>query len=101
MLIRLAGGRVIDPDNGRDAVGDVFIRDGRIVDAPPGVTADETHNVSNKIVMAGGIDIHSHIAGNNETMGRLLLPEQRYASEFFHPGHYPQPRGGWNTFETG
>jgi formylmethanofuran dehydrogenase subunit A len=101
MLTRLVGGRVIDPGNGRDAVRDVFIRDGRIVDAPPGVTADETYNVSNKIVMAGGIDIHSHIAGNNETMGRLLLPEQRYPSEFSHPGHYPQPRGAWNTFETG
>ena len=101
MLTRLAGGRVIDPSNGRDAVEDIFIRDGRIVDAPAGGTADETYNVSNKIVMAGAIDVHSHIAGNNETMGRLMLPEQRYASDVFHPGHYPQPRGAWNTFETG
>ena len=101
MLTRLAGGRVIDPQNGRDAVGDVFIRDGRIVDAPPGGTADETYNVSDKIVMAGAIDVHSHIAGNTETMGRLLLPEQRYSSDLVHPGHFPQPRGTWNTFETG
>jgi len=101
MLTRLAGGRVIDPDNRRDAVGDVFIRDGRIVHAPAGGTADETYDVSNKIVMAGAIDIHSHIAGNNETMGRLLRPEQRYPSGVFHPGHHPQPLGTWNTFETG
>jgi len=101
MLTRLTGGRVIDPQNGRDAVGDIFIRDGRIVDAPPGGTADETYNVSNKIVMAGAIDVHSHIAGNNETMGRLLLPEQRYSSDVVHPGHVPQARGAWNTFETG
>src|SRR5262245_51961304 len=101
MLICLAGGRVIDPANGRDAVGDIFIQDARIVDAPPGRTADETYNISNKIVMAGAIDVHSHIAGNNETMGRLLLPEQRYSSDVVHPGHIPQPWGTWNTFETG
>ena len=98
MLTRLAGGRVIDPANGRDLVGDVWFNDGRIVAPPPGGTADETHDVSGKIVMAGAIDIHSHIAGNNETMGRLLLPEQRYVP---HPGHSSQPSGAWNTVETG
>ncbi len=36
MLTRLAGGRVIDPAHGRDGVGDVWIRDGRIVEPPPG-----------------------------------------------------------------
>ena len=77
MLTRLAGGHVIDPANRRDAIGDIFIRDGRIVDAPAGGTVDESYDISNKIVMAGAIDIHSHIAGSNETMGRLVLPEQR------------------------
>jgi formylmethanofuran dehydrogenase subunit A len=100
MLTRLAGGRVIDPANGRDAVGNVYIRDGHIVDAPPGGTIDETHDVSGQIVMAGAIDIHSHIAGSNETLGRLLLPELRNASDFSHPGHQ-QPKGAWNTDETG
>src|SRR5262249_19615771 len=81
--------------------GDIFFRDGRIVDAPSSGAADETYNVSNKIVMAGAIDVHSHIAGNNETMGRLLLPEQRYPSDVVHAGHFPQPRGTWNTFSNG
>ncbi len=36
MLTRLAGGRVIDPANRRDAVGDIWMRDGRIVAAPHG-----------------------------------------------------------------
>ena len=35
-MIRLKGGRVIDPKNGRDAVGDVWIDGERIVDAPEG-----------------------------------------------------------------
>ena len=101
MLTRLAGGHVIDPTNGRDAIGDVFIRDDRVVEAPPGGVVDESYDVSNKIVMAGAIDIHSHIAGSNETMGRLILPEQRTLLDGFHPGHFPRPAGSWNTFETG
>ena len=101
MLTRLAGGRIIDPANNRDAVGDIWLRDGRIVAAPAGGEADETHDVSGMIVMAGAIDIHSHIAGSNENMGRLLLPEQRCADEPVHPGHLPQPHGAWSTIETG
>ncbi len=101
MLIRLAGGHIIDPANSRDEIGDLFIRDGLIVDAPTGGTVYETYDISNKIVMAGAIDIHSHIAGNNETLGRLLLPEQRFLSEALHPGHCPRPAGSLNTFETG
>ena len=34
MLTRIAGGRVIDPAHERDGLGDVWIRDARIVDAP-------------------------------------------------------------------
>jgi formylmethanofuran dehydrogenase subunit A len=86
MLTRLAGGRVIDPAHGRDGVGDVWIRDGRIVERRPGgAHADATHDVSGKIVMAGGIDIHSHIAGVNVNTARLLLPELRGLPEDEHP----------------
>ena len=73
MLTCLSGGRVIDPANGRDGPGDVWFQDGRIV--APGGQADIVHNVSGAIVLAGGIDIHSHIAGANVNTARLLLPE--------------------------
>ena len=36
MLTRLTGGRIIDPANGRDDVGDLWVQDGRIV--PPPIT---------------------------------------------------------------
>lgn len=76
MLTRIANGRVIDPANGRDGIGDVWIRDGRIVAAPAGDTrAGDTYDATGKIVMAGAIDIHSHIAGSNVNTARLLLPE--------------------------
>jgi formylmethanofuran dehydrogenase subunit A len=78
MLTALSGGRIIDPANGRDEQGDLFIEDGRIVAAPAdGRHPDATHDVSGAVVLAGGIDIHSHIAGTNVNTSRLLLPELR------------------------
>jgi formylmethanofuran dehydrogenase subunit A len=100
MLIRLAGGRVIDPVNHRDEIGDLWIRDGRIIAAPDHEQPDQLHDVSGKIVMAGAIDIHSHIAGGNVNTARMLLPEA-------HSKHRPRPAAtplstaGWSTFETG
>jgi len=92
MLTCLRGGRIIDPANSRDGIGDVWIRDGRIIGAPDGERADATHDVSGKIVMAGAIDIHSHIAGANVNTARLLLPERRAAQT---------PNAGFSAFETG
>ena len=75
MLILLKGGRIIDPVNERDEIGDLWIENDRIIAPPPAGVADEVHDVSGKIVMAGAIDIHSHIAGGNVNTARLLLPE--------------------------
>jgi formylmethanofuran dehydrogenase subunit A len=100
VLTRIANGRVIDPAHGRDAIGDVWTRDGRIVEAPPGEQPDKTHDATGKIVMAGAIDIHSHIAGANTNTARLLLPEQHKASTP-RPAETPLSTAGWSTFETG
>ena len=100
MLTRIAGGRVIDPANGRDAVGDVWIRDGKIVDAPQGERAVSTYDAAGKIVMAGAIDIHSHIAGANVNTARLLLPEYHSAAAM-RPGKTPLSQVGWTAHETG
>ncbi len=101
MLMRLIGGRVIDPAHGRDSIGDVSIRDDRIVETPAhGVRADTTHDVTGKIVMAGGIDIHSHIAGVNVNTARLLMPEHHRAAQK-RPDVTPLASAGWTTFATG
>ena len=99
MLTRLAGGRVIDPANRRDAVGDIWMRDGRIVAAPPDGRADATYDAAGKIVMAGAIDIHSHIAGWNVNNARLLLPEFQGNA----PGAAATPWAGtgWTAQATG
>ena len=100
MLTRIAGGRIIDPANGRDDVGDIWVRDGRIVEPPRAARADATYNASGKIVMAGAIDIHSHIAGSNVNTARLLMAEKRDVGT---PLTTPVPlaRARSSTFETG
>ncbi|WP_374306833.1 formylmethanofuran dehydrogenase subunit A [Methylocella sp.] len=98
MLTLLKGGRVVDPLNARDEVGDVWIRDGRIVAAPAGAAPDRVFDVSGKIVMAGAIDIHSHIAGGNVNTARLLLPELHRARM---APQLPLGTAKWSTYETG
>jgi dihydroorotase len=59
--LHLKGGRIIDPSNGIDRVGDLFVRDGVIVDSlPKGEKAVETVDVAGKVVVPGLIDIHVH-----------------------------------------
>lgn len=78
MLTCLRGGRIIDPTRAMDAVGDVWFEHGRIVASPaPERVADSTIDATGTVVLAGGIDIHSHIASASVTAARLLLPETR------------------------
>src|ERR1700737_4850056 len=100
MLILLKGGRIVDPVNERDEIADLWIEDGHIAAPPPGRQADEVHDVSGKIVLAGAIDIHSHIAGGNVNTARLLLPE-KHQNSVPTPLALPLSTAKWSTFETG
>ena len=99
-MIRLAGGRVIDPAHGRDEIADLWIENGRIIAQPTGRRVVESFDLSGKIVMAGAIDIHSHIAGANVNTARLLLPEHHRA-HLTRPNETPLSQLGWSTIETG
>jgi formylmethanofuran dehydrogenase subunit A len=74
-LTRLKGGRVIDPRNGVDAVSDLWLGDGRIVAAPADGGADREIDCAGMVLMAGGIDMHTHIGGGKVNIARMLLPE--------------------------
>jgi len=77
VIIKLANAKVYDPVHGVSGdVRDLYIRDGRLI-APPGPDEriDITHDLSGCIVMAGAIDIHTHIGGGKVNLGRLLLGE--------------------------
>jgi formylmethanofuran dehydrogenase subunit A len=81
MLMRLAGGRIYDPLHGVDGeIGDLWIEHGRIVATPaPGRQAERTIDLAGRVVMAGGIDLHSHIGGGKVNIARMLLPEEHRA----------------------
>jgi formylmethanofuran dehydrogenase subunit A len=100
MLTKIAGGEIIDPVNGRLGKGDLWIRDEQIVEPPAGGQADQTIDAAGCVVMAGAIDIHSHIGGGNVNTARLLLPEQ-HAAHVARPAATPLSNAGWSTFETG
>lgn len=76
----LRGGRVIDPANGCDEVRDLHVRDGRIVEAPQHGAASEAIDANGCIVMAGGIDMHTHIGGGKVNLARMLMPEDHRAN---------------------
>lgn len=77
MLIKLARGKVYDPANGTNGeVKDIYVRDGRIVASPaPGTPIDQEYDLHGKIVMAGAIDLHTHIGGGKVNIARAMLPE--------------------------
>jgi formylmethanofuran dehydrogenase subunit A len=91
-MLRIAGGRVIDPVNGiDDEVRDVWIADGRVIAPPsdPNVKPARTIDARGYVVMPGGVDVHSHIAGSKVNAARALRPEERRDPE----GVWPRKAG--------
>ena len=76
--LRIVGGTVYDPANGIDGVvADVCIDGGRIVAAVP--ESARRIDARGMVVMPGGVDIHSHVAGATVNAARRLLPEEHAA----------------------
>ena len=59
MKILIRGGRVIDPASGSDAVGDVFVSDGKISGNPS--KADRTIDAQGLVVAPGLIDLSARL----------------------------------------
>ena len=85
MMIKLTGGKVYDPANNVNGeVRDIYVVDGRIVAANPDARVDKEYDVRGKVVMAGGIDPHTHIGGGKVTIARTLMPEDHEKDEVAH-----------------
>ena len=102
-MLRIINGRIIDPVNRVDReIRDIFIRDQKIVEGPlPPET--ETIDAKGCVVMAGGVEIHSHVAGAKVNNGRILCPED---SADHYRAHTEAARSGCSgvvptTFMTG
>ncbi len=74
-LTCLKNGRVIDPAGGVDAVADLWFEGERIVAAPAAPAAARVIDCAGMVLMAGGIDLHTHIGGGKVNIARTLLPE--------------------------
>jgi formylmethanofuran dehydrogenase subunit A len=69
----LKNGYVYDPLNGiKGEKMDICIENGKIVEE---VSDAKVIDCSGKVVMPGGVEIHSHLAGGKVNVGRMLRPE--------------------------
>ena len=99
----IKNGNVYDPLNKIDGEKvDISVKDGKIVDS---VSADAKEiDASGQVVMAGGIDPHTHIAGAKVNVGRLIRPEDsKKDTEYGKPG-FKRAGTGFSvpsTFMTG
>lgn len=86
--ILLKGGRVIDPDCGRDQVADILIEGGRIAAVEPGLAADDAQiiDLSGLVAAPGLVDLHAH----------LREPGQEW-KEDIESGSHSAAAGGFTT----
>ena len=91
MLTRLRGAKVYDPSNGVDGeIQDIYIQGNRIAEPPINVrSVDKTVDIRGCVVMAGGIDIHTHIGGGKVNIARMLLPED-HQRDLVARGRHPR-----------
>ncbi len=76
-MLGILNGEVYDPLNGVNGeIRDIWMKDGRIV-PPEEVDREEAKviDATGLVVMPGGVDIHSHIAGAKVNAGRKFRPE--------------------------
>jgi len=74
----IKNGLVYDPMNHVDGERmDLAVKDGKIVEKVGGKGV-KIIDASGMVVMPGGVDIHSHIAGAKVNAGRLLRPEDHF-----------------------
>src|ERR671915_467459 len=101
-MLRSAQGRVYDPANGIDGeLRDVCLDGGKVVDELP--SHAPRIDASGMVVMPGGVDIHSHIAGPAVNAARKLAPEEHRAEAIDRTALTRSGTGGTvpSTFATG
>ncbi len=94
--LKLSGGRLYDPANHIDGeIRELWICNGKIVDAPADTVGCQTIDLSGRVVMPGAVDMHCHIAGPKVNVARKMQPEQTRSAavasydtnqQFFHSG---------------
>jgi formylmethanofuran dehydrogenase subunit A len=101
-MLRITGGKVYDPANNiHGEVRDVCVAGGRVV---ADVAGGRTIDAAGMVVLPGGVDVHTHVAGAALNFARGLIPEQhRKAAPIRHSRERRAGLGGSTptTFATG
>lgn len=92
MIIRLKNGRIYDPVQQKNGViEDIYIAYGRIIKKPSDAEKIAmTYDLTGKVIMAGAIDMHSHIGGGRVNIARMMLPEYQLG-QLNEAKHYTEP----------
>ncbi|HNV87842.1 MAG TPA: formylmethanofuran dehydrogenase subunit A [Methylotenera sp.] len=108
MITLLKNGKLYDPAHGIDGVvQDIYIRDGCIIAKPNAhEKITQAYDLTGKVVMAGAIDMHSHIGGGKVNIARMMLPEFQETKNYSEPdAHVCTPNCSHNatpsTTDTG
>ena len=96
--ILIKNGFVIDPVQGiHGDKKDIAVKDGEIVKSL--LKPDKIIDASGMVVMAGGVDIHSHVAGAKVNVGRNFRPEDKLQA-VYEPYHGIRHMSGGNSVPT-
>ena len=103
MNIRIENGEVVDPTHGENMVKRaIHVKEGKIaLNSDPSA---QVIDATDCVVMAGGVDIHTHVAGPKVNFARLMTPEDhRYEHVSRENGYERSGTGGVTatTFTTG
>lgn len=108
MITHLKKGKLYDPAHNKNGVvEDIYIFQGRIVPKPLDPSKiTQTFDLTGKVVMAGAIDMHSHIGGGKINIARMMLPEFQETRGYSDPeAHICTPNCSHNatpsTTDTG
>jgi len=82
-MLGIINGKVYDPRNNVDGeIKEIWIKDGKVVSAGDvDQSRAEMIDAAGLIIMPGGVDIHSHIAGGKVNAGRKLRPDDSRGHE--------------------
>ena len=106
-MLRITGGKVYDPANGVDGfVRYIVVENGRIVETRDANHAEggRTIDATGMIVMPGGVDVHTHVAGAAINFARAMLPEDHRRAATFRRSTVRRAGVGGSTpttFTTG